>query len=192
MNATTRMKLRCCVVGLLMASAGAVGSARAALLEGKVVTVDLIRQPTAGGPQAGASTAPFVVGTGVELTNFGETVSPILLPPLVNIDFSDRQILITLVMDQPLAFQERLQITGDPLTFPFFSNLTRVSVNPATNWAGFVPGRVVLGRVLSVNLSELSGLQGQQILLDVVPEPAAAGLMALAVGTVAATRRRRV
>ena len=52
----------------------------------------------------------------------------------LNIDFSDTNILISLATDQPLGFFEVIRFFDVNGTIPAF---TDISVNPATNYAGF-------------------------------------------------------
>jgi hypothetical protein len=167
--------------GIATAWLAAVPAANGALLDGMTWQVQLFHKTTVQDPPGGFASPLFVIGPGVELTGFG----PPSVPPLVDIDLSDRNILITAVAHQPLAFQELLifRIVRDDLRF---------FVNPATNWAGFTPNRVDKGPdALGVDLSELSGLAGQQILLDVLPEPSSAGLLLAGAAALAAVPRRR-
>jgi hypothetical protein len=167
--------------GVVVAWLAAMPASHGALLDGMTWRVELFHQTDVqSGP--GSVVSPFfVIGPGVELTGFGQPP----VTPLVDIDLSDRDILITAVADQPFAFEDRLifGIVRDDLQF---------SINPATNWAGFTPNR--LGRpadFLVVDLSQLSGLAGQQILLDAVPEPSSAGLLLAGAAALAAVARRR-
>jgi hypothetical protein len=163
--------------GLIFATSALIQatSAQGALLEGKLMDVDLFHRTTVDSPETGVGSGDFLVGPGVELEDFGSRSSPPILPPLVDIDVSDRQILVTLVQNQPLAFQEELRFVDPNNNISGFAN---VFVNPATNWAGFTPSRVLFGsEFILLNLSQLSGLQGQQILLDIVPEPTASILL---------------
>lgn len=168
--------------------------ADAALFEGKVMEADLIRRTAPEDLHALVSSDPFVVGPQVELEGFGEHLSvPPFLPALLNIDISDKSILITLAIDQPLSVEELLLIRDANLTiFP----ITGATTNPATNWAGFTQSRVSTGsNIVQVNLAGLQGLAGQQILLDVsgTPEPSAVMLTAIGFGAawLRSVRRRR-
>jgi hypothetical protein len=168
--------------GIAAAWLAAMPTANGALLDGMIWRAELFHKTTVQDPPADVASPLFVIGPGVELTGFG----PQSLPPLVDIDLSDRNILITAVADQPLAFQELL-------TFRNVRDDLQFSVNPATNWAGFTPDRLVRAdMVMGVDLAELSGLAGQQILLDVVPEPSSAGLLMAGAATLGAVARRRV
>ena len=161
----------------------------AAFMNGKNMQVNSFHATIANGPPPLVEASEFVIGPGVELPDFG-------FMDFVDIDVSDASILITLNIDQPFAAQEELQFLDSiPNDIPF---ITGVSINPATNWAGFTnfpfPRVSNAGEAVFVNLAELSGLQGQQILLDLtfVPEPAAAGLLSIAcVPLITAQRRRR-
>jgi hypothetical protein len=98
-----------------------------------------------------------VVGPGTELTNFGWS-------GFVNIDFFDTNILITAATDQPFSYFEMLRFVDVVGVIPAF---TSVTVNPATNWAGFDETRhYVTSDMIDLNLTALHGLQGQQISLD--------------------------
>jgi hypothetical protein len=165
--------------------------ADAAFLEGKAISVLLFNQTESSVPQTLTAAMP-VVGPGVELTNFGARLTDPMLPPLANIDVSDSQILITAVQDQRVAFKDVLEFT-DPLgvVLPFGS----ASINPATNWTGFNASRIAFNpNSVELVLTGLSGLTGQQILLDLapaaVPEPVSAVPLAIACTAVAIFRRR--
>jgi hypothetical protein len=165
-------------------------TAEGALLEGKVMKVDLFHKTTQQSDLAGVSSGDFIVGPGVELEGFGFRAANPPLPALVDIDIADMQILITLVNDQPPAFQEVVRFYDSNNTIPAFD----VSINPATNWTGFTPNRLFVNGAtqVDVTVSQLSGLQGQQILLDVIPipEPVAGVLMLLSAASLLACRRR--
>jgi hypothetical protein len=163
----------------------------AALLDGQILNVDLFHRTTPENALTIVDSGDFLVGPGVELQDFGFRASDPPLPALVDIDASDRQILITLVTDQPMAFQETLQFFDVNDTIPDFVD-ERVNVNPATNWAGFNDSlETASGNSITIGLGGLQGLDGQFILLDVVPEPAAAALLAVAMPALMATRHRR-
>jgi hypothetical protein len=106
---------------------------------------------------------------------------------IVDIDFSDTQIVIMAVNDQPPHYSEFIEMAViDDLNIS-------VSLNPATNWAGFAmpTGRLSEnGDNILVNLNGLAGLQGQQIVIDVVPEPAATALWAVACPALLTAHRR--
>ena len=158
----------------------------AAFMNGKTMRVNSLHATTATGPPPVVDESNFVIGPSVELQDFG-------FMDFVDIDVSDTSILITLNIDQPFAEQEELQF------FDFIPNdiptITGVSINPATNWAGFTnPLRADWDtEAVFVNLAVLSGLQGQQILLDLtfIPEPAAVALSSIACTALAAAYRRR-
>lgn len=100
-----------------------------------------------------------VVGAGVELESSGWS-------DFVRIDFSDNNILITLNMDQPFGYFEVLRFADANDTIPDF---TGVTVNPATNYAGFHASRIFFNsNMIDVNVTALHGLRGQQISLDLV------------------------
>ncbi|MCC6493327.1 MAG: hypothetical protein IT424_09920 [Pirellulales bacterium] len=162
-----------------------------ALLEGKLLYVDLYHQETMQSSGVFVNSGDFVVGPGVELEGFGARSSPPVLPPLVDIDVSDRQILITLVIDQPPAFLDDLTFRDTRSNIPgLFTN--KVTTDRATTWTGFTDDYVQdSGESIRVILGGLQGLQGQFILLDVVPEPASIALLACAVPAELLLRRRR-
>jgi hypothetical protein len=171
------------VLALSTASPGAFG----ALLEGKVMQAELRHQSMQSSPQEGVISPEFVVGPGVELPGFGDETFP-PLPELVDIDISDRQILMTLLIDQPFAFGETFHIIDARDTI---DTIQAVLINPATNWAGFNSFRVgTTGERITVDVAQLAGLQGQQILVDVVPEPASAVLLMTAIAAVTLGGRR--
>jgi hypothetical protein len=184
-NASKVSYLKFCIA---IAFGCAMGSRlEAAFMNGKNMQVNSLHATIATGPPPVVDSGEFVVGPDVELPDFG-------FIDFVDIDVSDTSILITLNIDQPFAQQEELHfIDSVPNDIPF---ITGVSINPASNWVGFTnPLRVNnAGEAVFVNLAELSGLAGQQILLDLtfIPEPAAAaGLLSLAGVALAASQRRR-
>lgn len=124
-----------------------------------------------------------VVAPGVELSNFAG---------FVNIDFSDTNVLITTTRN---AFVNNVSFDG--LRFTDINGTIPgvvVTINAATNYAGFDASRVSLsGNSLFVNLANLPGLQGQVISLDItaVPEPSDLALVPLAVGVLCLWRVRR-
>jgi hypothetical protein len=166
----------------------ALPQAQAALLEGKAVNLTLIHQTSNSDTQHTIQGGNVVVGPGVEWPGFGDASFP-PLPELVDIDLSDRQILITLLIDQPFAHIEQFVFRDANDTI---GPIRKVIINPATNWAGIEPIRVTAaGWPIGVNVSQLAGLAGQQVLLDLVPEPAAAGLLLSATAALFAAQRRR-
>jgi hypothetical protein len=167
------------VLGLVIANSVIPLPSEAALLEGKTMAALLMHKTTSSSTQTGVDSGPFVVGPGVELTNFGQRENP-TLPALVDIDVSDMQILLTLLIDQPSAFLEAIRIGDLQNNIEPFN----VRINSTTNWVGFNDFRLAGSNQenVEINLSGLSGLQGQQILLDVVPVPEPAGTLLLLVG----------
>jgi hypothetical protein len=165
-------------------------TADAALLEGKLLRANLLHRTTptsiTNGPEREA-----VVGPGVEFPEFGQQINPEALPALVDIDISDTQIRLTLLIDQPPADQEIIRLFDVNDSNDFRDR--NLKLNPATTWAGMNEFLVSGGNnVVHFVLTELSGLAGQQILVDVVPEPATSLLtLAGAVAGAAAHRRRR-
>jgi hypothetical protein len=107
----------------------------------------------------------------------------------VSIDVSNTQILVTLLEDQQPALVEYIRFTDVFNTLPPFASIP-VTLNPASTWAGFQPSDIVANPdILFLTLNGLPGLAGQFVLVDIVPEPVSAGL--LAVGAVLAAGRRR-
>jgi hypothetical protein len=133
-----------------------------------------------------------VVGSGVELTNFG-------FDGFVDINFSATNILITATIDQPFGFLEVLRFVAINSTKPAFPGLT---VNSATNWTGFDASAISFldPDRIDLNLTALGGLQGQVISLNlsstngVISEPPAYLLLGIAaLGMLGiASRRRKV
>lgn len=96
-----------------------------------------------------------VVGPGVELPS---------VAGFLQIDFSDTNILITATQNAPLSNFELARFNT------IVPAITSVTINPATNYAGFDASRIhtaLGGHIIDVNLTGLNGLQGQQISLDV-------------------------
>jgi hypothetical protein len=167
---------------------------KAAFLDGKVMQARLLHKTLDSDTEATVDSPDFVVGPNVEVMGFGYRADQPPLPPLVDIDVSDTQIRMTLVMDQPQAVREILEYIDANNTI---ASLAKTKMNPATNWAGFQSGSVDASEgLINVPVSGLHGLQGQFILLDVIPEPAAGvllliGLTALASSQAGVSRRRR-
>ncbi|HMO83661.1 MAG TPA: PEP-CTERM sorting domain-containing protein [Lacipirellulaceae bacterium] len=182
-----RQMMTICIGGCLLSTPLA-GTACAALLDGKRISVSLEHITNQGGQELILSQV-VTVGPGVELTGFGERTEPDL-PALVDIDISDTTILITLLIEQPWAYLERLNFADVMNNLPPIKNVT---VDPATDWAGFFAGRMSFStEIISVNLGQLAGSAGQKVLLNVTPEPAAATLLLLGgLGAIAARRRRQ-
>ena len=99
-----------------------------------------------------------VAGDGIELTNgFGG---------FATIDISAASIRIIAAADQPFGYFELLRFADGNGTI---SPIASVTVDPATNYAGFDASRLTFtAENIDVNLTGLDGLQGQQILLNVV------------------------
>jgi hypothetical protein len=157
------------------------------------MTVVLVHR-NAPGERARDVESDFTVGDGIEVTSFGSAMPPPAMPVVVDIDVSDRQVRITLANEQPLADLEHLRF--QLATFePFPTSLTEVFVNPATNWAGFTSGRIIVDpnnapTQFSLELSGLTAARGQQIVLDVVPEPATSALLLAAAVSLPVLRGR--
>jgi hypothetical protein len=131
-----------------------------AMLEGQTISVTNFHG-TASDMTLVIGPASAVVGAGIEFDNFGWT-------GFVDIDVSDTRIVITLNTNQPFGYSEVLRFTDPKGKFAF----TSATVNAATNWAGFNQSRViVIADLIDVHVSNLQGLQGQQIVLDVTAVP---------------------
>lgn len=163
----------------------------AALLDGQVVETTSFHGTA---PDATAIIGPEsrVVGPGIELVNFG-------WEGFLNIDFSDTNILITAATDQPFGFFEVIRFFDVNNAIPAFTN---ISINTATNYAGFNASRISEfdSDVIALNLTGLNGLQGQRISLDLtagpgpvpVHEPATIWLLVVGMTTLLAWRRREI
>jgi len=107
-----------------------------------------------------------VVGPGVELTNFGVAafVNGQQLSGFVDVDFSSSNIRIRLTRDQTFAYFDSLRFQNVAGTQGVFS---RATLNPGTDYRGFTASRMrIEADMVELNLTGLSGLRGQQILLD--------------------------
>jgi len=152
---------------LILVAAGAVLSpARASLLTGQTIRVTYLFPNTStifAGPAD-------VVGPAGSLSNFAN---------FVNLSFSDTNILITTTRNAQVnnvAFDglEFLDVNGN------IPNFTNVTLDAATNYAGFTSSRVTTSgtNTIFVNVENLAGLSGQIISLDMgpvttgAPEPA--------------------
>ena len=180
--------LKCFAVACLATISQA--PAAAPLLDGQTIqTTDF--HGTAPDTTVTIGPVASVVGPGTELMGFG-------FSDFLNINFSDTNILITAATDQPFGFLEVIRFFDALGNIPAF---TDISVNPATNYAGFDASRISFfgSDRIEINLTALNGLQGQQISLDltaaptqVVPEPATIWLLAVGMTTLVAWRRRQI
>ena len=184
----THAALKClAVVCLGMISQG---PAAAPLLEGQTIQTTNFHGTA---PDATVPVGPVssVVGPGTELMSFG-------FSDFLNINFSDTNILITAATDQPFGFLETIRFFDAIGNIPAFTN---ISINPSTNYAGFDASGIVSfdSDLIEINLTNLIGLQGQQISLDltaapgqVVPEPGTIWLLVVGMATLVAWRRREI
>jgi hypothetical protein len=183
----THTALKCLVVACLAMISQ--GSAAAPLLDGQTIqTTDF--HGTA--PDATVPIGPVssVVGPGTELMSFGWS-------DFLNINFSDTNILITAAIDQPFGFFELIRFFDAIGNIPAF---TEISINPSTNYAGFDASGIASfdSDLIEINLTNLNGLQGQQISLDLtaapaqVPEPGTIWLLVVGMTMLVAWRRREV
>jgi hypothetical protein len=160
----------------------------AALLEGEQVFARLHHEDTPSSGSVGDESGFVIVGPGLEVDNLGDSIL-VQQPVIVDIDFSDTQIVMTAVNERPLPHREFIRISVLGADAP----RVRYSLNAASNWAGFVPGAFQpFGQDVDLILFESSPLPGQQIVIDVVPEPAAAGLAAVVSPALLAAHRRRL
>ena len=122
-------------------------------------------------PDSGTSAfATFVVGEGVELTEFGvhvwENGQP--LPGMYDIDFSDTTLVITATHDQAFGYWDALIFTDVNGTIP---DILDITINPETDWAEFTDSDIYIDNDLDyINLNVGGGdaLEGQMISLEIV------------------------
>jgi hypothetical protein len=163
------------------------GRASAAILEGHRIAVEADAFDFRG-QHIFYGGGDAIVGPGVELPEIRSWA------PLLGIDFSDANILITANVDRPLlgGLPWVLHFTDANLTIPRFVAAT---LNPATNWDEFGPEAVfVAPNEIRLAMSPGRGLAGQHISLDIavlVPEPGAAVFAGVGVLAAAGWSRRR-
>jgi hypothetical protein len=98
-----------------------------------------------------------IVGDGIELMNGFEGFA--------TIDLSGASIRITAATDQPFGYFELIRFADANGTI---SPIAAVTVDPATNYGAFNASRLAFtADSIDVNLTGLSGQQGQQILLNI-------------------------
>jgi hypothetical protein len=173
-----------CLAASAVVCLGGLGQANAASLEGHTLRATTWSVWPHGSIPIFAQ-AEFVVGPDVEAIDFDGYL-------VLDIDVSDTTMRITASIDRE-ANRDPQYLTFDDVdgTIPRFAEVT---VNPATTWDEFDPGRVYFyPNHFGVWVSRLSTVAGQQISLDIVtmlPEPAGWLLAALAMSGVAATANR--
>ncbi|MBZ5609411.1 MAG: PEP-CTERM sorting domain-containing protein [Acidobacteriia bacterium] len=172
------------LVGLMALSVAVTIPARADLLAGQTIEVTYLF-PTTG---TIFSAAMDIVGPAGTLSNFAG---------FADIAVSDTNILITTTRDagvNNVAFDgfEFVDLNGN------IPNFTNVTLDGATNYAGFDASRITIAaNTIFVNVEDLAGLKGQIISLDIggeaqaVPEPSSVLLVgAVLLAFVLATFRR--
>lgn len=133
--------------------------------------------------------ASVVVGSGQELADFGAYPQANLLG-LFNIDFFDSRIVIVASRDQGEDPYDVLQFDDIFKEIPAFK---KVLINPLTNWPDFGANRVVVlhnDRIL-LQVGRSFAVAGQQMVLDLLPEPGTAGLAGAGLASAIIARRRR-
>jgi hypothetical protein len=155
-----KTRARSLPVAVVIACLALMQPVHGAVLEGQ--TIEVVNfHGTASDRTLAIGPASALVGAGIEFDNFGWT-------GFVDIDVSDTRIVITLNTNQPFGYSEVLRFTDPNGQLAF----TSATVNAATNWAGFNQSRViVIADLIDVHVSNLHGLQGQQIVLDVTAVP---------------------
>jgi hypothetical protein len=181
----TKIMLEACAA-IVITSACLATPVQGAFLEGKSLQVDWNYAADEQSPLVGASRSGVIVGPGVELMGFGQTIMP-PLPPRVDIDISDTQILITLLINESPALYETFRFLDENFTIASFRN---AKLNPASNWLGADPGFLgATDEVIDMGIRPVNGMAGQFILIDVVPEPAFAMMLVAAIAALAIARR---
>ncbi|MBX3427451.1 MAG: hypothetical protein KF688_17360 [Pirellulales bacterium] len=154
-------------------------------LEGKVMKVIREHQSDSSSNITVIDSGKFVVGPGVEVPGFGYHENP-QLPALMDVDVTNNQIILTLLIDHPPAILDAVTFWDINLTIPSF--IGRVSINPASTWQLVAfPDKEVILIDLNVN-----GVAGEQFILNIAPEPAGATLAAGALAAGVLFRRRRL
>jgi len=83
------------------------------------------------------------------------------------------------------TFNGQYLIDSSVGTFP------SVAIDPSSVLTGGTPVITVVGDTLEINFAGLTFQPGEQLVLDVAPEPATFGLLGIAVAALALLRRRR-
>jgi hypothetical protein len=179
---------RTVVATLALLVLGATSPVQAEILDGQTVTT-IYRESQPHGLPSPQIAANSVVGPGTELTNFG-----IYPSTLLDVDFSDTNILITNQSDQARPRVADISFTDVYGTIPRF---TGVTVNPATTWLGFTPSTPIHFEpnrisVFFIGPHDATYRKGDQIVLDLtamIPEPASWLLAASAASLITLWRR---
>jgi hypothetical protein len=174
---------------LMVAGFLAVSPVRATILDGETVETTYFRGLN---PDTTTIIGPVdsLVGPGIELVNFAD---------FLTIDFSDTNIWITATSNTPQTYFELAHFADGAGTIP---DITGVTINPATNFAGFDASRITFDtNSISLNLTGLPGLEGQVISLDLtaapgpgpapIPEPSTAALLVSGIALLLLRRARR-
>ena len=149
-------------IAIVASLAAMASSAQGLLLDGQTVATTHFHG-TAPDKTDAIGPVNTVVGSGVELTNFGW---PSPGSGFLSIDFSDTRIVITATADAPRPdFFDVLRFLDANGTIPPF---VAVVVNPRTTWPGVTTSRVFFDADrIDLNLTRLPGRPGDQIILDI-------------------------
>jgi hypothetical protein len=134
-----------------------VGAGQASTLSGQTLST-MEFHGTAPDQTQVAGPRNVVVGDGVEVINE-------FFAGFVTIDFSGTSIRMTAAVNQPFGYFEVLRIFDTNGTI---RPITSVTVDPATNYAGFDASRLnFTADSIDINLTALHGRSGEQIVLNI-------------------------